>query len=611
MLLCVILAAAVPLAGCTAEPKPVAKTEQIPVQNPAMRLVAFESCDRLTADLRAATRDSVGPYGLPGSDTPLDDVIVGGARTTVDTDAGRAAKAAPPPAFSGTNTHEADADEPDLVKTDGRRIVTVEKGVLRVVDAASRRQTGKLDLGVASDQLLLAGDRALVLSPGQYGGYRGDLVARPMAIAGPQVLLVDLTGTPRVISRFKGEGTLVDARQTGSAARVVLRSSPRITFPRPIGNVGEEKLTDANRKAVDKAPASAWLPAWEVTTGGTTERGRVDCDQVSRPTDFSGASLVTVYTFDLGASALSGGSPVSVVADGDTVYGTATSLYIANDQRWRFRTLANQHTDIYRFAVSGTGPPTYQAAGRVPGLLVNQYALSEWDDHLRVASTEEGDRGSAVRVLAQQGDRLTQTGMVGGLGKGERIYSVRFIGPRGYVVTFRQTDPLYSLDLGNPAAPKVTGELKITGYSAHLQPVGDDRLIGIGQEADADGRVQGTQISLFDVSDPAKPTRLAQRHVPGGQSQAEFDPHALLWWPATKLLVVPMANVGREGTGQAASALALRVSADGLADVGEIKQSAVMRSLVVGDVLWTVSYAGLQASSLSTMERLSWLPNEG
>jgi uncharacterized secreted protein with C-terminal beta-propeller domain len=610
MLLCVILAAAVPLVGCTAEPRLVAKTEQNPGQAPVLRLAAFESCDRLTADLRAATRNSVGPYGLPGADAPLDDVIVGGARTTVDDGAASAAKAAPP-AFSGTNTHDPGADEPDLVKTDGRRIVTVEKGVLRVVDAASRRQTGRLDLNVAGDQLLLAGDRALVLSPGQYAGYRGDLVARPMELAGPQVLLVDLTGTPRVISRFKGEGTLVDARQTGSVARVVLRSSPRISFPRPIGNVGDEKLTAANRKAIDRAPASAWLPAWEVTTGGSTERGRVDCGQVSRPTDFSGASMVTVYTFDLGASALSGGRPVSVVADGDTVYGTATSLYIANDQRWRFRTLANQHTDIYRFAVSGTGPPTYQAAGRVPGLLVNQYALSEWDGHLRVASTEEGDRGSAVRVLVQRDDKLVQTGSVGGLGKGERIYSVRFIGPRGYVVTFRQTDPLYSLDLSDPAAPKVTGELKITGFSAHLQPVGDDQLIGIGQEADADGRIQGTQISLFDVSDPAKPTRLAQRHVPGGQSQAEFDPHALLWWPATNLLVVPVTTAGPEGPDQTASALALRVTGDGLTQIGAIKQSSIMRSLVVGDVLWTVSYAGLQASSLSTLERLSWLPNEG
>jgi uncharacterized secreted protein with C-terminal beta-propeller domain len=221
-----------------------------------------------------------------------------------------------------------------------------------------------------------------------------------------------------------------------------------------------------------------------------------------------------------------------------------------------------------------------------------------------------------VRVLDQRGDKLTQVGAVDGLGKGERIYSVRFIGPRGYVVTFKQTDPLYSVDLGDPRKPRVTGELKITGYSAHLQPAGDDRLIGIGQEASSEGRIQGTQVSLFDVSDPAAPRLLAQYHVAGGQSEAEWDPHALLWWPATKLLVVPM----MEGFGAApslrdggqAGALALRVTDDGLAPVGTVRAPTnypVRRSLVVGDVLWTVSDAGLQASNLTTMDSLSWLPN--
>ena len=74
-------------------------------------------------------------------------------------------------------------------------------------------------------------------------------------------------------------------------------------------------------------------------------------------------------------------------------------------------------------------------------------------------------------MLAEQSGKLEEVGMVDGLGRGEQIYSVRFLGSRGYVVTFRQTDPLYSLDLSDPAKPRVTGELKINGYSAHLQPV--------------------------------------------------------------------------------------------------------------------------------------------
>jgi uncharacterized secreted protein with C-terminal beta-propeller domain len=116
-------------------------------------------------------------------------------------------------------------------------------------------------------------------------------------------------------------------------------------------------------------------------------------------------------------------------------------------------------------------------------------------------------------------------------------------------------------------------------------------------------------VSLFDVSDPAAPRRLAQYHVAGAQSEAEWDPHALLWWPATSLLVVPM----MEGFGASqAGALALRVTDNGLARVGTVRAPStypVRRSLVVGDVLWTLTDAGLQASNLSTMEQLSWVPN--
>jgi uncharacterized secreted protein with C-terminal beta-propeller domain len=605
--LCVTLAiSAAALGGCTADPKPA----PTPPPHPrVMRLAAFDSCRQLRDDLRKAAAASIGPYGFPGTGPFAEPaVIAGGARTALDS---AAEKAAPGPAFSGTNVHEADADEPDIVKTDGRRIVTVAGGRLRVVDAATRQVTGSLDLGedaAGEVNLLLSGDKALVLVSGGYGRYRVGKVASPVT-DGPRLLLVDVAGAPRVISTYRGEGTLVDARQTGSTARIVLRSAPRIRLPEPVVADDEDGRVTANREAVSRAPVDAWLPAWSVTTGGVTERGTVGCGEVSRPSDYSAGAMLTILTFDLGAGRLDSGRPVAIVADGETVYGTGTSLYVANDQRWRLdvwrggragvaeRDAREQQTEIYRFDTPAGQPPRYAAAGTVPGWLVNQYALSEWDGHLRVATTDDRAGSSAVRVLARKGADLAQVGVVDGLGKGERIYSVRFVGPRGYVVTFKQTDPLYSVDLSDPARPRVTGALKITGYSAHLQPAGEDRLIGIGQEASDQGRVQGTQVSLFDVGDPADPRRLAQYHVAGAQSAAEWDPHALLWWPATRLLVVPMTG----------SAVALRVTDDGLAPVGTIRQD-VQRSLVIGDTLWTMSGSGMRAASLSTMDQLAWLP---
>jgi uncharacterized secreted protein with C-terminal beta-propeller domain len=135
---------------------------------------------------------------------------------------------------------------------------------------------------------------------------------------------------------------------------------------------------------------------------------------------------------------------------------------------------------------------------------------------------------------------LRQIGHVGGLGKGEQVYAVRFVGPTGYVVTFRQTDPLYVVDLREPTAPRVSGELKINGYSSYLHPAGDGRLIGVGQDGSDNGQLTGLQVSLFDVSDPARPSRLSRYALPGGYSQAESDPHAFLYWPATGTLVIPI-----------------------------------------------------------------------
>ena len=155
-----------------------------------------------------------------------------------------------------------------------------------------------------------------------------------------------------------------------------------------------------------------------------------------------------------------------------------------------------------------------------------------------------------MTTLAQQGGYLVARGKVDGLGKGERIFAVRFMGDVGYVVTFRQTDPLYTLDLSDPDAPRVRGELKIPGYSAYLHPVGDGLLLGIGQDADEDtGRVRGLQISLFDVSDLAQPARLQQRRLGErfSSSAVEWNHHAFLWWPATKLAMLPVDSEGFDG----------------------------------------------------------------
>ncbi|QGN46221.1 hypothetical protein GKC29_04755 [Micromonospora sp. WMMC415] len=597
-----------------------------------LRLVSFDSCADALADLRAAAAAHVGPWGF------ADDGTAWPGRRTLDMQpaaagaaerAGAAAEQAGAKAYSGTNVQERGVDEPDLVKTDGRRIVTITGGVLRVVDPATRRITGRLDLAGDGDadlrwaqhDLFLHGDRALVLTDSAMSpagpairvpeGRPAEKPFAPTRLPGTRLVLVDLAGAPRVLGTYRIDGGTVDARQTAATARVVVRSGARVAFPY-LPASDEAVRTTANRAAVAAAGIDAWLPAYEWTAGAERRTGRVGCDRLSRPATATGSSVLTVLSFDLTADRLADGDPVSVAADADTVYGTGGSLYLAAQRvvggepvpgRW-LRPTGPFVTDIYQFDTGSPGRPRYVAAGTVPGWLVNQYALSEWEGHLRVATTTgTGERTSesGVHVLRRTADALVPVGAVTGLGRGERIYSVRYLGGTAYVVTFRRTDPLYALDLTDHAAPKVTGELKITGYSEYLHPVADGRLLGVGQEADRNGRVKGVQVSLFDVRDPARPARLDRWHRPGGWSRAEHDPHAFLYEPGTGLLAVPVDQGVR----------LFRVAGDTITEQGAVTHpaAAVTRSLVVDGVLWTVSDAGLRASDPGTARSLAWLPS--
>jgi len=602
---------------------------------PAFKLVSYKSCDELLSSLRTAAKRSVGPYGFAGGDVRMADGF--GLESRADSMA-PAAGAAPPGApaqkapekgldYSGTNTHEQGVDEPDLVKTDGRRIVIAINNWLHIIDAESKQELNRIRLQAGASDVLLKDDKVLVIGPAPQTmiprNSGSDIVAPDRSFApyrtSTLIQLIDIKGAPKVAGEYTIDGSYVDARQVGSVARVVVRSTPAIAMPQSQRKnpTTADRVAD-NRSAIDSAPIDAWLP--RITVNGDVKK--VDCSDLNLPEEFSGASLVTLVSFDLGAGSLSDGEPITVAADGNTVYGSGPNLYLAHDQRWRGWNLdawdggrnVKPRTDLFQFDIT-TPKPVYVAAGSVPGWLLNQYSLSEHDGVLRAATTQSPPwrtnekSSSAVYTLGRDGGALKQLGEVGGLGKGERIYAVRFVGKVGYVVTFRQTDPLYTLDLSNPEKPKVVGELKIPGYSAYLHPIGEDRLIGVGQDANDQGRVSGTQISLFDVGNLASPQRLDQFKIARSRSEAESDPHAFLYWPATKLLVVPVTAYSKAQYG----ALLLRVDDKKLTELAVVShdQSSrsytgmIRRSLVIGDTLWTISHAAAMASTLDGSRELA------
>lgn len=651
-------------------------TAPVPEGEVALRLVSslrpFDACGDLLDHVRtqgSAHADQMVGYGFSRSrgGVMLDGVALpaatAGSRTAgaPNEPAQKESAAASPqagaaPEFSGTNVQEAGVDEPDTVKTDGKRLFTIARGRVQALDVTDGRprSVGSLELAGTNGaaQLLLAGDRLLVISAGwsavpfgqtDQNAARG--VAAEIAMPGRErtiLRLVDVSDPARmrVLSTFEVDGHVAGARMVGDTVRLVTSASPggfRPVFPQGSAPEQQAEARAQNVRQVEQSTLVNWLPSFRLETADSATGGPavssgllVPCDRVSHPAEFSGLGTISVLTFDLAGDELGDGDATSVLADAETVYASATGLYVATTRyddsgassKPQVQPLPASETStmIHKFDITGSAPARHVASGAVRGRVLNQFSLSEHEDHLRVATTNGfpgvgaagGGSESFVTVLAARDGRLSVTGEVGNLGRGERIYAVRFVGEVGYVVTFRQTDPLYTLDLSDPARPLVVGELKIPGYSAYLHPVGDGLLLGIGQDATDTGRRLGAQLSLFDVSDPARPKRLQQAALGSGASAVEYDHHAFLWWAPRRLAVVPVQTW--DGRSPFSGVVGFRVDRQALAEVGRVSHdqpaggrpafsgaSPISRSVVVGDSLLTVSDAGVLASALGDL----------
>jgi len=505
----------------------------------------FTSCDALLDYYVTEAVKIVGPWGFGGGwfGGPVIFEDVAASESASGADGARAQGSAN---YSNTNVQVEGVDEGDIVKTDGNRIFTLADTGLQVavVTADGVEFTDSLRLDWWPQSMLLHEDTLVLMgvvwSDTGYryggGGYGGNTT---------KILEVDVSDPSNVtvLRTLEFDGSYVSARLVGSELRVAVNSSPvGLAFEQPLGSGlrAERDATEANIAVIKASDLDNWLPYYILKDGSTETEGRLlDCTGVMAPTTFSGVDTLSLLTFDLNGQGVASWDSAGVVATGATMYANEDRTYLATArwQNWAIlaeddaRSEADEFsTDIHLFDSSGS-TPTYVGSGTVPGFLLNQFAMDEFDGHLRVASTttpnwwgwSTTDSQSQVSVFELTGGDLNEVGSVDGLGKNEQIYSVRFMGDTGYVVTFRQTDPLYVVDLSDPTKPTVSGELKIPGYSAYLHPVGEGRLLGVGQAGNEEGQTQGTQVSLFDVSDPANPKLLDTVMVENAWSAVESD----------------------------------------------------------------------------------------
>ena len=397
------------------------------------RLVSYPSCADMLAGLRQHAARSVGMWGA----TPAG---LGPAAAGVAAAAERAAVPAAAAPHSATNDYVPGADEPDLVKTDGSRVITVAGGVLRVVDTGTRTVTARLKLvneqAWGASNLLVEGDRALVIFAGRGVMSSGGGVA-PSPFSDPingerGMCWWTCPGRRRYWARSHRAATTWtrawSARRCGSC----VRSQPNLAIPPPGGASDDTQQLAQTSAAVRRAPITAWLPKYQLRDAdGAVSSRTVACRSVSHPADYTGTSLLTIYSIDL-AAGLDSVSTVSLAADGDTVYATTSSLYIASNPQWWYAPLRlpmvapnpgsspvaprvrpripPQQTEIHRFDISRPGPPRYVASGEVSGRLLNQYALSDYAGYLRVATTT-GDALADEPGTWQRGQPVVQLGV--------------------------------------------------------------------------------------------------------------------------------------------------------------------------------------------------------
>lgn len=653
----------------------------------AAALRQFDECAAVADYVREHVAQAAVPWESGGADEMFEE-----AAAAAD-DAAFAESAALQPGvdYSTSNVQEAGIDEPDVLKTDGRRMVITGEHRVHIVDV-----TGPEPALIASvpfddiwvSNLLLHGDRVLVFAS-QWDvivpfAEPGDITERggPSLRQGPTtgIVEIDLSGPePTVGRRLDIEGSYISARMTDGVVRVVTNAQPHaLAWPgsAPSDASGQDQAAGADHEAAAAASvADDWLPRFALRdgSGSAVAGGRLaDCDRVWIPPHYAGAGTLSVTTIDVASDGLAGPmDTTSILSDASTVYASRDRLYVSTTRwpDWRAgpADAAGEpvETEVHMFDTTGRTASIYVGSASVTGTVLNQYSMSEHEGHLRVATTtaparwtwrsdsvpDDGgpDSESLVTVFAVSEGGLSEVGRVGGLGLGERIFAVRYLGDIAAVVTFRQVDPLYLLDLSDPAAPEVRGELKITGYSAYLHPLGGDLLLGVGQEATGEGFAVGTQVSLFDIADLDRPQRIAQWTAAGGHSQAEFNALAFLHWQPSELAVLPLNQHPFDDSGSEApfvGAVALDTAGTELTerarfshafpplrtcresreitvrpDGSEVPgswerhcwyttdwQAQVTASAVVGDRLYLASHKALESVWLDSLERASLLP---
>jgi Beta propeller domain len=559
-------------------PQPRGGTDASPVAFSGSDLSLAESCDDLLGWYVARGVDRVGPWGWDGGygysvDMPM--AADGGATDDSASLQRSSAEAAAPLAStsrvtngtSGTNVQELGVDEPDVVKTDGRTLFRIEGNDLVTYDVtgAEVARVGSADLVDLRDgEILLAGDTVVAIGHSATGDSPD---YRYYANSPTRVIVLDVSdpSAPEVQHTYLYSSSTLEARLHGDTVRLVTQAGlPDLDFEEA-GRRDERETERENRQVVRESDIDDWLPTVS-TDGGEPER-LVDCEDVAIPHD--GDTLGTIAVVGFAADEPDTRSTSGLAVDTQLAYVSVDKLYLATSAwstggcfdlcivedtvtpRWF---PGNDSADdgvshLYAFDLDGRAT-TYAASGEVDGTIRDRWAMDEAGGVLRVAVGPTGQTGNfnSIVTFRQDGNDLVEAGRVDKLGVGEEIQAMRWFDGLAIMVTFRQVDPLYAIDLTDPDQPTLMGQLKIPGFSAYLHPLGRHRLLGLGEGPTPDGRRWGAQAGLFNVTDLTDPRQLDVVSFGGNSAAlAAQDPRQLTWLPEQRTVLTVISDY-RQGS---------------------------------------------------------------
>jgi uncharacterized secreted protein with C-terminal beta-propeller domain len=516
--------------------------------------------------------------------------------------------------YTKTNVQVAEVDEGDIVKTDGRAIYVAsgKQVVVLLPDGAKTKEIARLDVAQVAkadglddevaftgpiQDMMLSGTVLAVLAH-EYDAKDADFVGGSSDVAvqiqasRTKVFLFDLAdpARPQYRATFGQSGTYTTSRLYQGVLYLV--SQYQVADPEKI--VKDDPSTFV--PSLDSKDGRIWCPVGEI--------GIAKVPNVSDPT----YTVVTALDLDRGERL----GEHSVLGAAGTVYMSTENLYIAGQNASETKPSASKRraggvagtveepmTRIIRIALND-GAVKLAAQAAVPGRLVNQFALDEYEGHLRAVTTVWDEKGEHASLYVLKDD-MKLASSIPKLVTDESVKSVRFDGATAYVVTYQQVDPLFAIDLSRPSKPKVMSALKIPGFSSYLHPWDEGLLLGVGYDGTDEGAITGMKLAMFDTSDPFDVTEKAKLHLSGDQSEVLDDHRAILVDAERALIGFPVFKWGKDYEGAELGYNVYSYSADkGFKDEKEIvvkefsqgedsyqyTSTVRLRSLIVGDYLY-------------------------